>query len=57
MTILYVNIPLDNWLSITGVLQCVPIPWRTVNLPKSMRLGVLWDDGLGPTPKFLWHPT
>ena len=26
--------------------QCVPIPWRTVHLPKKLKLGILWDDGL-----------
>ncbi|KAF8268354.1 amidase signature enzyme [Lactarius quietus] len=26
--------------------SCVPIPWRTVNLPKKLKLGILWDDGV-----------
>ncbi|KAH9174785.1 amidase signature enzyme [Lactarius sanguifluus] len=31
--------------------SCVPIPWRTINLPKKMKLGVLWDDGVvAPSP-------
>ncbi|KAI9458948.1 amidase signature enzyme [Lactarius psammicola] len=31
--------------------SCVPIHWRTVNLPKKMKLGILWDDGVvAPSP-------
>jgi len=31
--------------------SCVPIPWRTINLPKKLRFGILWDDGVvAPSP-------
>ncbi|KAH9059607.1 amidase signature enzyme [Lactarius vividus] len=45
------------WRAIVGMKpweydpSCVPIPWRTMNLPKKMKLGVLWDDGVvAPSP-------
>ncbi|KAI0263142.1 amidase signature domain-containing protein [Gloeopeniophorella convolvens] len=32
-------------------LYCVPIPWRAVELPKKLKVGVLWDDGVvAPSP-------
>lgn len=43
-------------MCITGVPQCVPIPWRTINLPEKMKLGILWDDGLTPSPAFSRTP-
>ncbi|KAI0264592.1 amidase signature enzyme [Gloeopeniophorella convolvens] len=31
--------------------SCVPIPWRAVELPKKLKVGVLWDDGVvAPSP-------
>lgn len=31
--------------------KCVPIPWRTVETPKKLKIGVLWNDGIvTPTP-------
>ncbi|OLN89320.1 Acetamidase 3 [Colletotrichum chlorophyti] len=31
--------------------RCVPIPWRTVELPAKLRIAVMWDDGMvRPTP-------
>lgn len=31
--------------------RVVPVPWRAVDLPPRLRLGVLWDDGMvAPTP-------
>lgn len=31
--------------------RCMPIPWRAVDLPKKLKIAVLWDDGLvRPTP-------
>jgi len=31
--------------------QCLPIPWRDVELPENLRIGVLWHDGMVfPTP-------
>lgn len=31
--------------------RMVPIPWRSVELPKTLKIAVLWDDGLVvPTP-------
>ncbi|KAI0305276.1 amidase signature enzyme [Multifurca ochricompacta] len=31
--------------------SCVPIPWRTINLPERMKFGILWDDGVvEPSP-------
>ncbi|EKG12072.1 Amidase [Macrophomina phaseolina MS6] len=31
--------------------KCVPIPWRTVEVPKKLKLAVLWhDDVVMPTP-------
>jgi len=31
--------------------SCIPLPWRDVELPKKVRWGVLWDDGvLPPSP-------
>ena len=35
--------------------QCVPIPWRTVILPKKLKLGILWDDGLRTTSPLFTH--
>ncbi|PSK46489.1 hypothetical protein B9Z65_5457 [Elsinoe australis] len=30
---------------------CLPIPWREAEVPKRLRIGVMWDDGLvRPTP-------
>lgn len=31
--------------------RCLPIPWRGVNLPKRLKLAVMWSDGMAaPTP-------
>ena len=31
--------------------RCVPIPWRAVELPKKLRIAVMWHDGMvRPTP-------
>ncbi|CAG9943934.1 unnamed protein product [Clonostachys rosea f. rosea IK726] len=31
--------------------KCVPIPWREVELPKKLKIGVMWHDGMvRPTP-------
>lgn len=31
--------------------KCVPMPWRTVEPPKKLKIGVLWNDGVVmPTP-------
>ncbi|KAL4808606.1 amidase signature domain-containing protein [Aspergillus unguis] len=31
--------------------KCLPIPWRTVEPKKTLKIGILWDDGLvTPTP-------
>lgn len=31
--------------------KCVPIPWREIELPARLKIGVLWDDGMvSPTP-------
>lgn len=31
--------------------RCVPIPWRTIELPAKLRIAVMWDDGMvRPTP-------
>ncbi|KGO48040.1 Amidase [Penicillium expansum] len=31
--------------------KCLPIPWRSVELKKSLKIGVLWNDGfVSPTP-------
>ncbi|KAI0382978.1 amidase [Hypomontagnella monticulosa] len=31
--------------------RCLPIPWRPVSLPKKLKIGVMWDDGMAlPTP-------
>lgn len=31
--------------------KCVPIPWRTVEPPKKLKIGILWNDGVVmPTP-------
>lgn len=31
--------------------KCVPIPWRQVELPSKLRIGVMWNDGMvEPTP-------
>lgn len=31
--------------------KCLPIPWRPVELKKSLKIGVLWNDGfVSPTP-------
>ncbi|KAJ5503882.1 hypothetical protein N7463_006756 [Penicillium fimorum] len=31
--------------------KCVPIPWRSVEPKKTLKIGVLWDDGfISPTP-------
>ncbi|TDZ13358.1 Acetamidase [Colletotrichum spinosum] len=31
--------------------RCVPIPWRDVEVPAKLRIGVMWDDGMvRPTP-------
>lgn len=31
--------------------KCLPIPWRTVELPSKLKFGVLWNDGMVlPTP-------
>ncbi|CAI7572649.1 unnamed protein product [Penicillium glandicola] len=31
--------------------KCLPIPWRSVETNKSLKIGVLWDDGfVTPTP-------
>jgi len=31
--------------------RCVPVPWRQVQLPQRLRIGVLWHDGMVlPTP-------
>ncbi|KAI0064993.1 amidase signature enzyme [Artomyces pyxidatus] len=30
---------------------CAPIPWRSVELPKTLKWGVMWDDGVvAPSP-------
>ena len=29
--------------------------WRTVNLPKKLKLGILWDDGLRTTSLLFTH--
>ncbi|KAI9510201.1 amidase signature enzyme [Russula earlei] len=45
------------WRAIVGMKPweydpyCVPLSWRTVNLPEKMRVGILWDDGVvTPSP-------
>ena len=31
--------------------KCLPIPWRKVDVPKKLKIGVLWDDDVVvPTP-------
>jgi amidase len=31
--------------------KCLPIPWRDVDVPKKLKIGVLWNDGIvTPTP-------
>ncbi|KAJ6779928.1 hypothetical protein PWT90_09325 [Aphanocladium album] len=31
--------------------KCLPLPWNTVELPKKLKIGVMWDDTLvQPTP-------
>lgn len=31
--------------------KCLPIPWRSVELPSKLKIGVLWNDGMVlPTP-------
>ncbi|OAQ98283.1 hypothetical protein LLEC1_04059 [Akanthomyces lecanii] len=31
--------------------KCLPIPWKSVDLPKKLKIGVMWDDTLvQPTP-------
>jgi amidase len=31
--------------------KCLPIPWRVVEVPKKLKIGVLWHDGtVTPTP-------
>ncbi|KAI2636380.1 amidase [Hypomontagnella submonticulosa] len=31
--------------------RCLPIPWRSVSLPKRLKIAVMWDDGMAlPTP-------
>jgi amidase len=26
--------------------KCLPIPWRSVDVDKKLRLGVIWNDGI-----------
>ncbi|KAI1854642.1 hypothetical protein JX266_000760 [Neoarthrinium moseri] len=31
--------------------RCLPVPWRDVELPKTLKIAVMWDDGMAlPTP-------
>ncbi|KAI1325224.1 amidase [Xylariaceae sp. FL0255] len=31
--------------------RCLPIPWRTVTVPRKLKIGVMWHDGIvAPTP-------
>ncbi|KAF1811872.1 amidase [Eremomyces bilateralis CBS 781.70] len=31
--------------------RCIPIPWRSAELPQKLKIGVLWNDGMvTPTP-------
>lgn len=31
--------------------RCIPIPWRVIEPPKKLKIGVLWHDGIvTPTP-------
>ena len=31
--------------------KCLPIPWRSIDLPKKLRIGVMWNDNIvRPTP-------
>ncbi|KAK6080289.1 fatty-acid amide hydrolase (amidase) [Seiridium cupressi] len=31
--------------------RCLPIPWRSVELPKKLKIAVMWNDGMAlPTP-------
>ncbi|KAI1104665.1 amidase [Jackrogersella minutella] len=31
--------------------RCLPIPWRSVDLPPKLKIAVMWDDGMAlPTP-------
>jgi amidase len=48
--IYYSKVVVDSqpWLHDT---KCHPIPWRAVDVPKKLKIGVMWNDGLvQPTP-------
>lgn len=31
--------------------KCLPIPWRQIELKRSLKIGILWNDGMvRPTP-------